>query len=167
MKRIALICVVIFLFLIGCSEKAEEKPLLEGISFNADITYYNEKYVAKGSVDKDGLLTLEILEPSELSGMVFYVNDSDTKVEYKGLSFSPNENSLLTSASNILYSGFSALQGEDAKLKCDDKTYTATAKDGGGEFIMEYSPTGLPLKLKYLSSAFEANFYDLEILKNE
>ena len=105
MKRFVIICAVILL-LTGCSKKADVKPIVKNISFNTDITYYNEKYTAKGNVDNAGVFTLEIVEPSELSGMTFTVDNGETKIDYKGLSFTPDANSLYSTAIGMLYSGF-------------------------------------------------------------
>jgi len=166
LKRLFIICVAFF-FLIGCSKKSDTKPILKNISFNTDITYYNEKYTAKGSVDNDGTLTLQIVEPSELSGMTFTVDGEETKIDYKGLSFSPSANSLSSAAVGMLYSGFAAVGQKNADYEYGDKNYTVSSKNNNGEFLMSYSPSGIPLEIKCLSGVFEAKFYDMKLLKNE
>ena len=166
MKKLIIRCAVI-LILSGCGKKTDIKPIVKNISFNTDITYYNEKYAAKGSIDSDGILTLQIFEPSELSGMTFTVDGQDVKIDYKGLTFSPNSNSISSAAVAMLYSGFSAVEQNNADYEYDEKNYTVTAKTDNGEFIMNYSPTGLPLEIRCLSSAFEAKIYDIKLLKNE
>lgn len=166
MKRLFIICVSVFL-LVGCSKNEGKKPILNDISFTADITYYNEKYTAKGSVDGKGNLCLEMIEPSELSGMVFTVDDRGVKVEYKGLTFSPNVNSLSGSAADMIYSGFSAVRQENVDYEYGDKNYTVTAKNNNTEFVLCYSPSGLPLEIKSSSGVFKTQFYDIKTLKNE
>lgn len=166
MKKLIIICAVI-LILSGCGKKTDIKPIVKNISFNTDITYYNEKYAAKGSIDSDGILVLQIVDPSELSGMTFKVDGEDVKINYKGLTISPNSNSLSSAAIGMLCSGFSVAEQNNADYEYGEKNYTVTAKTDNGEFIMSYAPTGLPLEIKCLSAAFEAKFYDIKLLGNE
>ena len=143
------------------------KRLLNNISFNADITYYNENYKAFCSIDQNGSFSVEIKDPSELEGMLFTINKDDVRVNYKGLTYTPNSNSLLSSACGMLYDAFTSTNSDNAQYEYGEQNFSVSAKTSNGEFLLQFSPTGLPLDLKYTSGVFCAEFSNVTIVKNE
>ena len=164
MKKI-IICILLVLSLCGCASKSGVEPVINGIAFNLDITYYNENYSAEGKME-DNILTLTVKSPSELEGMVLIISEDSFKVNYKGLTFEPTDNALLPSAGNMIYKALSLASGE---LKCDgnDKNLSVSSKTENGEFVINLSPAGLPIDLKYLSGVLNCEFSGVTILKNE
>ena len=124
MKKI-IICIMLCATLCGCQKTNETKPILNDISFDINITYYNEKYFASGKM-QDNILTLEMKEPSEIEGMVLILSDSSVKVNYKGLTFEPTKNSLLPSACSMFYDALDAVLKGSAKLQDDDYNFSVT-----------------------------------------
>ena len=168
MKRLFIICVLLVVFLMGCGKEKKTELTTENIEFIANITYYNENYCASGSIDSEGRLTLEIKEPDEIEGMVYTVADDSVRVSYKGLTYSPNSNSLLPTAVEMLYEAFECLGKETAQVEYqENKNCSVNTKNEQGELCINFSPTGLPLDIKYLSGVFYAELSDLKILKNE
>ena len=56
--------------LCGCSKyKGDIKPILSGISFTANISFYNEEFVCDGWIDKEHTLKLIVKEPENIEGM--------------------------------------------------------------------------------------------------
>lgn len=167
MKRFAIICVVFLLFTVGCNKKEDTKPILNNIEFNVDITYYNEKYSAKGSIDAKNKLTLEFKEPLEIKGMEFTLDGTDTTINYKGLTYKPSKDVLLSSAAGLFYKAMISFGTEKAEFEYSSKNYSVSAKGDNGEFLMSFSPSGLPLDIECQSAGFYAEFSDLSVLKNE
>lgn len=167
MKRFAIICVVFLLFTVGCNKKEDTKPILNDIEFNIDITYYNEKYSAQGSIDAKNKLTLKLKEPLEIDGMEFTLDGTDTTINYKGLTYKPSSDALLSSAVGLFYRAMFSFGTEKADFEYSDKNYSVSAKCDDGEFLMNFSPSGLPLDIECLSAGFYVEFLDLTVLKNE
>lgn len=153
------------MFLVGCGKKTYTKPILSDIEFDMDVTYYNEKYSAKGSIDGDNKLTLKILEPAELKNMKFTVYGDDIEINYKGLTYKPNENMILSSAVGLFYTAMNDLKTDSAKIEYGEKNYSVSVKNKQGEVFMNFSPSGLPLDIKYSSGVFYAEFSDIKALK--
>ncbi len=162
MRKI-IICIMLCTVLCGCGGKAEAKPILNDISFDINITYYNENYFAQGKMQND-TLTLEMKEPSEIEGMVVIIGESSVKINYKGLTYEPTENSLLPSAAGMLYDALNAVSKGDTKLENADKNLSVTKKLQNGEFVMRFSPSGLPLDIKYMSGVFGGEFSNVTML---
>ncbi|MBE6732723.1 MAG: hypothetical protein E7561_01850 [Ruminococcaceae bacterium] len=156
MRKI-IICIMLCTVLCGCGGKADAKPILNDISFDINITYYNEGYFAKGKI-QDNTLTLEMKEPSEIEGMVLILGESSVKINYKGLTYEPTENSLLPSAAGMLYDALSAVLKGDIELQNDEKNLSVTKKLQNGEFVMRFSPSGLPIDINYMSGVFSGEF---------
>lgn len=167
MKRIAIICVVLLLFTVGCNKKEDTKPILNNIEFDVDITYYNEKYSAKGSIDAKNKLILKFEEPLEIDGMEFMIDGDDTEINYKGLTYKPSKDTLLSSAVGLLYRAMNAFNTEKADFEYSSKNYSVSANVDEREVFMNFSPSGLPLDIECQSAGFYAEFSDLAVLKNE
>ena len=162
MKKI-IICIMLLAMLCGCSKEVEPKLIVDGISFEVNITYYNESYFAKGKME-DGQLTLEMKSPSEIEGMVVILDESSAKINYKGLTYEPGKNSLLASASGMLYDSLSIVNRGEGKFESDDKNISLSAGTDNGEFVMSLSPSGFPIDLKYTSGVFYGEFSAVTVL---
>lgn len=84
---------LLMVFLAGCSGGRIE-PRLSGISFRADMVYYDESYGFDGSVSESGVLTAVMTQPQELEGLEFTLDGDSSVVNYKGLTFTPTEGSI-------------------------------------------------------------------------
>lgn len=167
MKKLVIICITVAVLLVGCTKKADTKPILNDISFNTDITYYNESYKAFCSIREAGNLSLELKESSEVEGMIYIINEDGVSISYKGLTYTPSSSGLLSSACTMLYDAFSAALSDSASYEIGKQNCSVSAKTQNGEFIMQFSPSGLPLDLKYVSGIFNAEFSDVTLTKNE
>lgn len=157
MKKI--ICLGLLLItLCSCGGGKEIKPQLSGISFTAEIVYYNEKYSLDGVISKDGEFTFEIKEPEELSGLKISLIDGQTKVDYKGLTYTPLEGTMPFAK---VLDEFCAPIEEIIK----DDTLLANSEGiiKGVGFTLTVSPTGLPLMLELPDERFTVKFLNVSI----
>ena len=61
MKRAVISVLILIMFLCGCGSKNKTAvPVTKGVSFTADVTYYNECYTCDVSVDENGVMTANI-----------------------------------------------------------------------------------------------------------
>lgn len=158
MKRIfSVLCLL--LVLCSCASAKEVKPQLGGISFSAEVTYYNENYAFDGHLEKNGTLKAEITSPKELEGLNFTLNGDSVTVEYKGLSYTPVEGSM--PFSRVMEEIYLPLR----ELALSDKV--TSDKEGRveekGRYALTLSPTGLPQKLLIPDNRFEVRFYNISV----
>ncbi len=159
MKKI-LSLVIGLLLLAGCG-KAEVTPTLNGITFNADITYYNENYKGECSVSQDGTVVLKITEPESLEGYTLTAERDKMTVEFLGLTFTPTENNMAFSGVfGDIYNCFCEIieEGNSAKKKGD--IYELSS---GKEYTLTVSPTGLPQSLMLPDERFALYFYNVTV----
>ncbi len=159
MKKIILV-LCLLLTLCSCSGEKEVKPQLGGISFGAEVSYYNENYGFDGQLQKDGTLTAVITEPKELEGLSFTLNGDAVTVEYKGLRYTPVEGSMpFSRVMEELYAPLREIVLSETTLA--DKEGRVVGEDG--RYTLTVSPTGLPQKLSLPDKRFEMRFYNISV----
>ena len=55
-----------------------------GISFTAELTYYNESYIALVTVSKNGDTDIAFTAPDALNGLMLHFGESGVTQKYKG-----------------------------------------------------------------------------------
>lgn len=159
--RILVLC-FIFLLFCGCSAKGEITPQIHNISFEANIRYYNEEYQCNADIDKDGNITLTFNSPENLEGLILRVVDDKTSIEYMGLTYSPKGSSQpLGNIANIVNCVFKDIG--DKKLKHSGKNIEICGKIDNKNYVMLFSPSGLPLMLNIDNSDIIVHFNNLKI----
>ena len=160
MKKIIGILLVI-LTLCSCGGKQEIKPRLQGISFTAEVTYYNEAYSLEGEILSDGTLQVAVTAPEELKGFNIHMINEDITVEYKGLTYSPIEGTMpFSGVMAELYAPIRQIVGSDIMADTEGKI---KGGEGVRAYCFTFSPTGLPQKLEIPDESFEIRFYNVTI----
>ena len=164
MKKI--FCVVVALLFLCSCQGGEVSPQLTGISFTAELVYYNEKYVFDGIIDENGILTAEIKEPESLCDLKLTMGPDGTTAEYKGIKYTPVANSLPFSKKidefyESLYSIISSAETVES-----DKNGKIKFGDGVESFTLTVSPSGLPQRLEIPDDRFYITFYNLSVCED-
>lgn len=161
-----LICIVfVVLSLCGCSEKRSSvKPVLKGISFNAEITCYNECYTAACAVSEDGAISAEVTSPDELKGLKFAVKNGDITTEFDGISATEKLKDLpvcgaYTAMIDVLCD---VMNSEDPVIN-DGNELFINAGTENGKYRLSIAPTGLPLSLEIPDQGFKMEFFDAQL----
>ncbi len=164
LKRVISVFMLVVL-LAGCHGSKVE-PQLCGISFRADMVYYNESYSFKGSISESGVLTALITEPEELEGLEFTLDGKATTVNYKGLTYTPVEGSMpFCRMIEDFYSPIRTLLSEDGLTA--DKDGVITRGKGTTGFTLHLSPMGLPQTLKMPDDRFFVTFYNISVSETD
>jgi hypothetical protein len=95
-KRVLSFGLIILFFLCGCKKPEEVYPVTNDITFLLNIEYYNEKYTLNCKRDKTGETTFSVLIPTELKGYKLIFNGEKITAKYKGLEYTPKEESFFT-----------------------------------------------------------------------
>lgn len=165
MKKIALLLLA-FLMLCGCSRYGDNiKPILSGISFTANISFYNEAFVCDGLIDKEHNLKLIVKEPENIEGLTFSVENEIVTAEYKGITYTPSTGAspFGSAAENIYFVLSDAKERLYPVTRNADSFIIQSAKDDA-YYKITLAPTGLPLTLEYPSKGLTVSFMNLTII---
>lgn len=156
MKKIIIVFFCLFL-LCSCSSGKEIAPALKGISFKGVMTHYNEEYSFLAEIGKEGELKCEMTAPDTLKGMVIRGDREGTRVEYKGISYSPVQGSMPFSA--IMERFYECLlDAMESDALADEKGVLKTE-----DYTLTLSPSGLPQKLTIEKDGFYITFYNISV----
>ena len=158
-----LLCLLLFIPLIGCAQKTNIKPVTRNISFSAEMSYYNEYYEMAVDINNSGDMSVSILQPKELEGLIFNIKDGKTTAEFSGIRIN-TDNNYKTAAVNFIYSVFKA--EEQTVFENDNRFFTKGICDGG-EYKMYISEAGLPLQILDSTNRFEVIVKNLKINKEK
>ena len=158
-----LLCLLLFVPLIGCTQKTNIKPVTRNISFTAEMAYYNEYYEMSVNIGSSGDMSVSVLQPRELEGLVFNITNGKTTAEYSGIKIDTND-TYKTAAANFIFSVFKAEKQEVFK---NNNRFFTKGKCDGGEYKMYISEAGLPLKILDSADRFEILIKNLTINKEK
>lgn len=159
--RKAVLSLLLCFTLCACSS-GEIKPCLKGISFTAEMTYYNESYCFDGSISGEGELTALIISPEELKDLKLTIGEKGTTVEYKGITYTPVEGTMPFSA--VLQSFYNPIREVMTKKPFADGGGKLKIGEGAEAAVFVFSPTGLPQTLELPDKRFSVNFYNVSII---
>lgn len=155
---------VIFL-MCGCSKPADNiKAVLSGISFTAQISFYNEAFVCEGNINTDGVFKLKVKEPENIEGMVFTVENKKVIVQFKGLSYTPSTGtSPFSGVAQYIYMILSDAKDRLAPVKSEGESFYIESASGEKYYKIILTQTGLPLSLEYPSEGLKVSFLNMTI----
>lgn len=149
----------------GCSAKQSINPNLRGISFEAEISYYNEKYVCDATIDSEGVLVMEFKYPEELSQLKISFLNGNPNIEYMGLTYSPNSNSMPPSSiAQVMYNVISTVESQGSAVVKDGENCLVDGRFGNTYFKLYLTPNGLPLSILIPDDSFKIQFNNLSLL---
>ncbi len=159
MKKLVLVFFS-FLVLCGCSASAVT-PVLKGITFTAEMTYYNESYTFSGHILKDGSLEVIIEKPDELKDLKLSIKNDQITAEYKGLTYTPVEGTMPFSA--VIKEFYDPLKEVIEKGLTADKNGILEVKSENLGYTLTLSPSGLPQRLELPDKRFSVTFYNISV----
>lgn len=163
MKKI-ISALFVILTLSGCASTSKVKPQLRGITFSADITYYNESYEADVTVDKSLKTTVSFTSPDSLDGLVFEFSDDDVTVNYKGLSQKYDIDAIPEGiAATLLYEIIEDADDDDARVIEGKDTFYISGDTDGTEYRLYLGATGLPISAEDPRLGFKVNFKNVTL----
>ena len=165
-KATSLILVFCFLFS-GCKSQKTASLVTKGIKFDLKIAYGEADYEASVLIDNGGCMEAVINSPEKIKGMKITSNKFETKVEYKDLKYTYNEEEF-TGYNPIItvYNALSHLSDTKLPLKEGENCIVE------GELLKEkyefvFSPSGLPISFNMNSKNLGVVFCNVTVLKKE
>ena len=146
MKKVFILGILL-LFLCGCSNKRTVQPILNNISFTAVVEYNSNNYNADVTILNESL-NMVVIEPKEISGLMFSVDKSGVTAEFNGISQNVDINSF--SQGNVASIIFSVIDDIAQKnTVCGEENCEITGRVDDHQYRFSFSPTGLPLSLEF------------------
>lgn len=157
------LCLLFVICLSGCNNKSSGiKPLTKGITFTADITYYNECYTCDVSVDKNGATDISVLSPDLLKGLSFNFKGNTVTAKYLDLEYKYDTSALPESmACGELYKILKFSFDENAKVNSKNDSFYIASE--GGKYKLFLGATGLPLSAENNSLGFSIIFKNVTV----
>ena len=166
-KTIAIFSAIITLFSFSaCSEKRSNiSPLTKGITFTAELTYYNECYEGFVTVSDSGDMDIEITSPDTIKGLSFHFDKSGVTAKYLGLEYKYDTDALPEGiVCTNLYEIIRDTQREDAAVIADKDDYFILGNTGKINYKMFVGATGLPISAEDEKSGFKVGFKNVTVI---
>lgn len=153
------------LFLCGCGTVNEVTPVTDGISFDAVMEYYNEKYECSVNIDDDDIMTATVTSPEDIKGLKLKFDGEKVSAEFMGLVYEPKTGAFpMGNAVKTVYDVITEIDDEQtAKATPDGKNCKLEGKMNGKEYEFYFSPAGLPLSLEIPDEAFKITFNNVTV----
>lgn len=155
---------IVFLMLCGCGKKNNVTPVLDNISFNAEIEYGGSEFIADVSIKQDAL-NLVVSEPQEIKDLTLNVTKNGITANFKGLTYAADINSLPQGAiAQILYVIINDVKVLQNKAICNEDNCEINSQANGYKYEFTFSPSGLPINLKVEQIDLDIDFKNVTLI---
>ena len=164
-NRVMLAVLVLFLIISGCKQSDKSIELkLNAISFTADITYYNENYIADCVINDEGDFSAQLTSPENLTGLKFSYNGTECIIEYNGIKIDKAENILpQSSAVGVINEIMKTVDG--ASITNGKGNYELKGSANGSDYTLTFAPSGLPISLQVSDLGMKVLFKNVKIVR--
>lgn len=150
----------------SCSKAAHITPVTRGISFTAELTYYNESYIALVTVSKNGDTDIAFTAPDTLNGLMLHFSESGVTAKYNGLEYKYDISSVPDGiACSYLYKILNDAAGENAEVTAENDCYYTESNGEKLKYRMYLGATGLPISAKDERTGFCVLFKNVTVLQ--
>lgn len=158
---------VLTLFLSACGgKKVSVTPVTRGISFTAELSYYNECYEAQVTVASNGETDMEITSPDTIKGLTFHFDGEEVTAKYAGLEYKADFKAFSEGACCIrLYEILKDTFKEETAVTKEGENYCISRDGGDLSYKLYLGGGGLPITAEDSQSGFTVNFKNVTILK--
>ena len=169
MKRAVISVLILIMFLCGCGSKNKTAvPVTKGVSFTADVTYYNECYTCDVVVDENGVMTATVTYPEELSGVKLMFDGENVTAEYLGLTYTLKTDTMpLGNVALSIYNVFAHIAENGLTAEQDESNCIIENEIDGEEYEFVFAPSGLPLELKMPDKELNVIFNNVTVKKDK
>lgn len=157
---------VLMLFPCACGgKKSDITPVTKGISFFAELTYYNECYEANVTVGENGKAEMRIISPDTIKGLELHFDGEDVTAKYAGLEYKTDFASLPEGACcMLLYKILKDACKEDVCVISGGDEYYIQRDTADISYKLYLGATGLPISAEDSENGFSVSFKNVTIL---
>ena len=152
------------LLLCGCANTKNVTPVLNNISFTAELDYGDSEFIADAQLSQDAL-KLVVREPREIKDLTLNIDKNGAVAEFKGITYTPDIDSLPQGAvAQILYDVFNDISKNTKSAVCNEENCEINGRAGGYKYSFEFSPSGLPISLEIDDINLDVKFSSVTLL---
>ena len=169
MKKAVISVFILIIFLCGCGGKNKTAtPVTKGVSFTADVTYYNECYTCDVAVDEKGIMSATVTSPEELFGVKLMFDGENVTAEYLGLTYTLKTDTMpLGNVALSIYNVFSHIAENGLTAEQDESNCIIENEIGGEKYEFIFAPSGLPLELKMPQKELKVIFNNVTVKEDK
>lgn len=151
------------LLLCGCADNKTVTPILNNISFTAEIDYGDSEFMANAELAQDAF-NLAVTAPEEIDGLTLNFTKNGVTAEFKGVTYTPDINSLPQGAiAQVLYDIINDIL-DNKTATCDEENCKIEGRVNGYNYTFVFSPSGLPISLDVDDLDLEIKFKNVAVL---
>lgn len=166
MKKIILgvLAVTVLLLSVSCGKGTAVIPKTTGISFVADMEFFENKCVASVNVKENGDTKAEIISPDSIKGLSFIFSGGDATVRYLGLEYKYDMAAQPSGAAvSYLYEMLKDASCDGRQISFDDGRFYTDGRISKTKYRMYFGATGLPISACDGENNFKISFKNAAI----
>ena len=163
MKKVAVLLLSIILLFCACDSKETVEPVLNGISFSANIDYNGYKCTCSVKAFGGGVFICEIESPALIKGTTLEFDGNKLTLSFMGIKYEPQLPLPCENMAEILKTVIDSAQNGIAG-KNPEGHYEIKGRTGEYEYIVTVAQTGLPVKIECADINFTAEISNVNLL---
>ncbi len=166
MKKIfsLILTVVVSALLASCGKETAIAPKTTGISFTAELEFFENKYVAAVTVKSDGNAEVQVTSPDTLKGLEFDFTGEDVTAKYLGLEYKYNIGKQPSvAAAAYLYEILKDISEKERQITLEDGRFYTDGRTENIKYRMYFGATGLPISASDEDNNFVITFKNVTV----
>lgn len=166
MKKIfsLILTVVASVLFASCGKGTAIAPKTTGISFTAELEFFENKYVAAVTVRPDGNAEVQIISPDTLKGLEFNFTGEDVTAKYLGLEYKYNIGEQPSVAAvSYLYEILKDISEKERQITLEDGRFYTDGRTENIKYRMYFGATGLPISASDEDNNFVITFKNVTV----
>ena len=166
MKKIfsLVLTVAVSVLFASCGKGTAIAPKTTGISFTAELEFFENKYVAAVTVKSDGNAEVQVTSPDTLKGLEFDFTGEDVTAKYLSLEYKYNIGKQPSVAAvSYLYEVLKDVSEKGRQITLEDGRFYADGRTENIKYRMYFGATGLPISASDEDNNFVITFKNVTI----
>lgn len=166
MKKIfsLILTVVASVLFASCGKGTVIAPKTTGISFTAELEFFENKYVAAVTVKSDGNAEVQVTSPDTLKGLEFVFSGKAVTAKYLGLEYKYNIGKQPSVAAvSYLYEILKDISEKERQITLEDGRFYTDGRTENIKYRMYFGATGLPISASDEDNNFVITFKNVTV----
>lgn len=166
MKKIfsLVLTVAVSVLFASCGKETAIAPKTTGISFTADLEFFENKYEAAVTVKPDGNAEVKVTSPDTLKGLEFDFSGKAVTAKYLGLEYKYNtDEQPSVAAAAYLYEVLKDVSEKGRQITLEDGRFYADGRTENIKYRMYFGATGLPISASDEDNNFVITFKNVTV----
>ena len=150
--------------LASCGKETAIAPKTTGISFTAELEFFENKSVAAVTVKSDANAEVQVTSPDTLKGLEFDFTGEDVTAKYLGLEYKYNIGKQPSvAAAAYLYEILKDISEKERQITLEDGRFYTDGRTENIKYRMYFGATGLPISASDEDNNFVITFKNVTV----